>query len=87
MPNGLKGEEALARPGARWSLRNVLVVAQITLSLVLLCAAGLFLRSLRSAAKIDVGFRSRGVLIVAIDPPLHSYTPTKTCLLYTSRCV
>jgi hypothetical protein len=41
MPNAFKGEDALARPG-RWSLRGVLVVAQITLSLVLLCAAGLF---------------------------------------------
>jgi len=84
MPNGLKGEEALARPGARWGLRNLLVVTQITLSLVLLCAAGLFLRSLQGAAKIDVGFRSRGVLIVAIDPPLHNYPPTRTRQLLNS---
>jgi predicted permease len=76
--NGLKGQEALARHGSRWSLRNVLVVAQITLSLVLLCAAGLFLRSLQSAANIDVGFHARGVLIMAIDPPLHNYPPART---------
>jgi predicted permease len=76
--NGLKGENALARHGSRWSLRNVLVVAQITLSLVLLCAAGLFLRSLQSASTIDVGFRARGVLIMAIDPPPHVYAPART---------
>jgi predicted permease len=78
MPNALKGEDALARHGRRWNLRNGLVVTQITLSLVLLCAAGLFLRSLQRAAKIDVGFVARGVLIAAIDPPLHSYTTAKT---------
>ena len=65
MPNALKGEEALVRPGRRFSLRSALVVAQITLSLILLCAAGLFLRSLQSAAKIDAGFRSRGVVMMA----------------------
>jgi predicted permease len=73
MQRALKGEDALARPGRKLTLRNVLVVAQIGLSLVLLCGAGLFLRSLEGAAKIDVGFRARGVLIVAIDPPSHDY--------------
>jgi predicted permease len=81
MPNALKGEDALARPGRRWSLRGVLVVAQITLSLVLLCAAGLFLRSLESAAKIDVGFRSRGVVMMSVDPQLHRYTPERAVLM------
>ena len=78
MQSALKGENALAKPGRAWSLRNILVVAQITLSLVLLCAAGLFLRSMQSALKIDVGFRSRGVLILAIDPQTHGSTPAKT---------
>ncbi len=84
MPNALKGEEALARPGSQWRLRNILVVAEITLSLVLLCAAGLFLRSLQRASKIDAGFRSRGLLMMAIDPPLRSYTPEKTRQLLNS---
>jgi predicted permease len=78
MPNALKGEEALSRPGRRWSLRDVLVVVQITLSLILLCGAGLFLRSLQNAAKIDAGFRSRGLVMMAIDPQLHRYTPERT---------
>src|SRR5260370_40991218 len=67
MPNALKGEEALARPGRRWSLRSFLVVAQISVSLILLCAAGLCLRSLESASKLHAGFRSRRIIIMPID--------------------
>jgi predicted permease len=76
--NALKGEDVLASPGRRWSLRDLLVATQITLSLTLLCAAGLFLRSLQHAVRIDVGFRSRGVVMMAIDPQLHRYTPERT---------
>ena len=81
--SALKGEDALARPGHRWTLRNILVVAQITLSLVLLCATVLFLRSLQSAAGIDIGFRSRGLLMMAVDPRVHGYTPERTLQLLT----
>ena len=77
-PSALKGEDLLARPGRFWSLRNLLVVAQISMSLVLLCVTGLCLRSLRSAANINIGFRSSGVLAVSIDPRLHGYTPERT---------
>jgi predicted permease len=48
------------------------------MSLVLLCATGLCLRSLRSASSINIGFRSSGVLAMSIDPRLHSYTPERT---------
>ncbi len=77
LSNALKGEDAFARPG-RFSLRNVLVVAQIVMSLVLLCATGLFLRSLERAVGIDIGFRSRDVLMLSIDPRVHGYTPERT---------
>ncbi len=78
MPNALKGEDANTRPGRRFKLRDLLVVAQISLSLILLCAASLFLRSLQRAAQIDPGFRSTGILILAIDPQVHGYTPART---------
>ncbi len=48
-------------------LTSALVVAQISLSLVLLICAGLFIRSFRSAQQIDAGFNSRGVLIASYD--------------------
>jgi predicted permease len=73
LSRALKGEELLAGPGKRWSLRSLLVVAQIAASLVLLCATGLFLRSLQKASSIDIGFRSHGILMMNVDPQLHGY--------------
>jgi hypothetical protein len=74
MAKAIKGEEAFAHRERRLSLRNVLVLAQVFFSVVLLCATGLFLRSLQSASKIDVGFRTRGTLMMNIDPQLNGYS-------------
>jgi predicted permease len=76
--SALKGETALARPGRRFTLRNALVVAQIAMSLVLLCGTGLFLRSLDRASNINIGFRRSDVLMLAVDPRVHGYTPEQT---------
>lgn len=78
LASALKGEDVLARPGRRWTMRNVLVVGQVAMSLTLLCATGLFLRSLQSASNIEIGFRSKGILMMAVDPRLHGYTPERT---------
>ncbi|MGA8034858.1 MAG: ABC transporter permease [Candidatus Acidiferrales bacterium] len=78
LTTALKGETALARPGRRITLRNALVVAQIAMSLVLLCATGLFLRSLERASNIDIGFRRLDVLMLSVDPRVHGYTPQRT---------
>jgi predicted permease len=81
LPNSLKGESALNRPGRRWSLRSLLVVVQISLCLVLLCTTGLFLRSLAKSAAIDPGFRTTGVLMFSIDPAHNGYKQEQTPLL------
>jgi predicted permease len=75
LSKALKGEEALTRPGRRISLRNILVVTQVAMSLVLLLVTGLFLRSLQGAANINIGFRTQGLLLVSIDPRLNGYSP------------
>ncbi len=75
LARALKGEEALTRPGRRFSLRNILVVTQVGISLVLLLITGLFLRSLQSAADIDIGFHPQGLLLLSVDPRLNGYTP------------
>jgi predicted permease len=60
---------------SRSRLRNTLVVAQMALSLVLLVAAGLFVRSTRNAQAVDPGFNPRGVLIGTIFLPSPAYNP------------
>jgi predicted permease len=61
----LKSDQAVAgkRPG-RFGLRNLLVLGQVTASLVLLVGAGLFLRTLQSSASLDVGFNPDRVAIL-----------------------
>jgi predicted permease len=81
--SALRGEDAMARPGRRANLRSILVVAQIAMSLVLLCGTGLLLRSLQNASSIDIGFRSRGLLMMSVDPRVHGYTPERTTQFLT----
>ncbi len=59
----------------RFGLRNMLVVAQVAICMVLLICSGLFLRSLQSAYRIDVGFEPRNLLLASFDPSLHGQTP------------
>jgi predicted permease len=59
------GSASSGRTKAR--LANGLVVAQISLSLLLLICAGLFIRSFLSAQQINPGFNPRNVLIASYD--------------------
>ena len=51
----------------RFSLRRVLVVSQVALSVVLLMGALLFARSLRNLNTLNVGFQQTGVLVTGVD--------------------
>ena len=57
--------------------RSLFVVAQVAVSLVLLVAAGLFLRSLQNASAIDIGFRPENVQLVSFDLLTQGYDKTK----------
>ena len=59
---------------AGFNLRNLLVVTQIGLSVVLLIAAGLFLRSLRHAQAITPGFDAEKVVTAPLNINLLRYT-------------
>lgn len=59
--------------GGRQRARSVLVVAQVAVSLVLLVAAALFVRSVRNAEQIDLGFDPSHVLNVSVDVAQQGY--------------
>ncbi len=55
----------------RW--RSALVVAEIALSLVLLTASGLLLRSFMTVSRVDLGFSTERVLTLNISLPASRY--------------
>ena len=65
-----------------FSLRQLLVVSQVALSLISLVAAGLFLRSLKDAQAIDTGFETSGVLVMNVNLGREGYTPERGQLFY-----
>src|SRR5438270_690919 len=73
----LKSEDAQRAGSRRSRLRAVFVTAQVTLSVVLLVGAGLFIRSLQSANTIDPGFRVERALTVPINLGLLRYKETE----------
>jgi predicted permease len=68
---------------SRSRMRNTLVVVQVSLSLVLLTTAGLFLRSLGNASSIDIGFKPANLLIMSVDPKIQNYSHDKTAQFLT----
>lgn len=58
---------------ARQRLRSTLVIAEAALALVLLVAAGLFLRSFEQLQEVNPGFEPRGVVIARYSLPEVSY--------------
>ncbi len=61
------GGRSLTADRERFSLQRFLVVVQISVSLVLLVGALLFVRSFRNLMTLDPGFRSQGILIAFFD--------------------
>jgi predicted permease len=69
-------DEALVPDGrARWfNLKQALVVTEVALSLLLLIAAGLFIRSLRVAQTIEPGFASSELVSAPLQVNILRYT-------------
>jgi predicted permease len=81
----LKGYSSDRQSGKtrRFTLRNSLVVAQVTLSLVVLVCGGLFIKSFRNAQQMDPGFNAQGVLLVSLNPELIGYNEEQTKNFFT----
>jgi predicted permease len=63
-------------------LRNILVVTQITLSLVLLICSGLFLKSLQKAQTLNPGFDTENLLLMTLNMDLHAYEEPRAQVFY-----
>jgi len=62
----------------RHRFRSALVVAELSLALVLLAGAGVFMKSLAKLKEVDVGFRPCGLMTAALALPDRQYdTPDK----------
>ena len=72
-----QGSRSVSAGGSRQRLRGALVIAQVAVSLILIVAAGLFLRSLSSVRDAGLGFETEGRLYVSIDPGVVGYERTR----------
>jgi predicted permease len=70
-----------ARKG-RVSLRNVLVVAQVSVALAVLTSAGLLIQSFIASQHLRVGFRTNGILMMSLDPSLVRVTRAQGMKFY-----
>jgi predicted permease len=71
----IKSETAGGGQGRQLRWRNALVVTQLTVSLVILVGAGLFLRSLQQQANVDPGFGQAPAAIVRAEIAPAAYSP------------
>lgn len=76
----LKDDTRMTRGRSR--LLRGLVSAQIAISLMLLVAAGLFMRTMQNLLSVDPGFRREGVLLVDVDGEKRGYRDTRLAVFY-----
>jgi predicted permease len=74
----LKSEGGSVLGGADGGLRKALVVAQVTVSLLLMVGAGVFLKSLDNLLAIDPGFETTQLLSFNVSPGSFGYEPAAT---------
>src|SRR6266850_2529004 len=78
----LKDQAGAVVGGGHHGLRKGLVVAQVTLSLLLLVGAGLFVRSLANLRNLGPGFSAGKLVGFNIDPSLNGYTSERLKVFY-----
>jgi predicted permease len=76
----LRGSNASAS-GGMLSLRRVIVCVQIGLSVLLLVASGLFVRTMQKLRAVDPGFDATHLVGFSISPQLAGYTPERVAAL------
>jgi predicted permease len=79
--SGLKTDNSLEGYG-RSRLRSLLLIVQVSLSVVLLIAAGLFVRSLGNATSLSPGFDTSNLYVMPLNPTLLGYDEVKLVAFY-----
>jgi len=79
--DALRGAHRSTTHSGGWT-QNSLVVAQVALSLVLLCAAGLLTQSLRNIQRQDFGFEVANRYILHMDPQMAGYRAEQLPIFY-----
>jgi predicted permease len=79
--NAALKEASRSVAGSRSLLTKGLLVLQVAVSLVLLIAAGLFLRTLNNLRNVDVGFNTQNLVLFRLAPALNRYDDAKTATL------
>jgi putative ABC transport system permease protein len=80
----LKGAPASGSARPRSRLQGALVAGQLALAMVLLLAAGLFLKSLVSARGVDVGFDWRGRVAMSFNLHMHGYSTERAAAFHAA---
>ena len=79
---GTLKDQAGSLAGACAGMRKALVVAQVSLSLLLIVAAGLFIQSLKNLEGVHPGFDTRNLLSFSVDPTLNGYKAERSLEFY-----
>jgi len=66
----------------RWEVSRFLVSLQVSLSLVLLICAGLFIRSLQNLRAVDTGYHSDQIVTMVLDPAQIGYKAAQLRIFY-----
>jgi putative ABC transport system permease protein len=80
--DGLKENRCTAAGDGRFGVSSALVVAQVALSLVLVVAAGLFVRTFSRLATLHLGFESERVVVVNVIAPRTGLDSARRVDLY-----
>ena len=83
----LKDESRGGTSAGHARLRNILVIGEIAISLVLLVGAGLLLKSLHALLGQDPGFNLHSVLTFSVNLPDSSYPSDKTYPFFSAAAV
>jgi len=81
------GSRGISTGRSRARLKNLLVLGQVALSLLLLIGAGLLLRSFQELLRIDPGFDPRNVLTLNLSLPTGRYSKPEQQIAFFNEVV